>query len=104
MLDSVPRQSHCAHVQTIAAPPALRNPVSTVTGFIILLIGGFMVATAIALVRGLSAFFQDAEHIRRTGQPPRHAIGAKQNRMMTQRVIFQAAAILLIVMVAVIAR
>lgn len=74
------------------------------TVLLILLIGGFMVATATALVRGLSAFFHDAEHIRRTGRPPEHAIGAKQNRMMTQRVVFQAAAILLIIMVAVVAR
>ncbi|WP_423140784.1 HIG1 domain-containing protein [Parablastomonas sp. CN1-191] len=69
----------------------------------ILLIGGFAVATAAALVRGLIAFFKDAEHIRAHGAAPDTAFGAKQNRMMTQRVLFQGIAILLVVIVAALA-
>ena len=67
--------------------------------FMIMLIGGFIIAAATALVRGLMAFFQDAEHIRRTGHAPTEAFGVKQNRMMTQRVLFQGIAILLIALI-----
>jgi succinate dehydrogenase/fumarate reductase cytochrome b subunit len=67
--------------------------------FLIVLIAGFAVAVVIALVRGLAAFFSDAEHIRLTGHAPQEAYGRKQNRMMTQRVLFQAIAVLLIVLV-----
>ena len=69
------------------------------TFFLILLIGGFAIAVVVALVRGLAAFFRDAEHIRRTGHSSQEAYGVKQNRMMAQRVLFQAIAILLIVLV-----
>ena len=69
------------------------------TFFLILLIGGFAAAVVIALVRGLAAFLRDAEHIRQTGHAPQEAFGVKQNRMMAQRVLFQAIAILLIVLV-----
>jgi hypothetical protein len=68
------------------------------TFFLVLLIGGFSIAVVVALVRGLAAFFRDAEHIRRTGHAPQEAYGVKQNRMMAQRVLFQAVAILLIVL------
>ena len=69
------------------------------TFFLVLLIGAFAIAAAVALVRGLVAFFRDAEHIRRTGGPSQEAFGIKQNRMMAQRVLFQGIAILLIVVV-----
>lgn len=69
------------------------------TYFIALLIAGFAVAVVVALVRGLSAFFRDAEHIRRTGHAAQEAFGVKQNRMMAQRVLFQGIAILLVVLV-----
>lgn len=69
------------------------------TFFLALLIAGFSIAVVIALVRGLVAFFRDAEHIRRTGHASQEAFGVKQNRMMAQRVLFQATAILLIVLV-----
>lgn len=68
------------------------------TFFVILLIGGFAIAVVVALVRGLVAFFRDAEHIRRTGHASQEAYGVKQNRMMAQRVLFQCIAILLIVL------
>lgn len=69
------------------------------TFFLAFLVVGASVAVAVALVRGLMAFFRDAEHIRQTGSPPQEAFGVKQNRMMAQRVLFQAIAILLIVLI-----
>lgn len=73
------------------------------TFFLVLLIGGFAMAVVVALVRGLVAFFKDAEHIRQTGTAPGEAFGVKQNRMMAQRVLFQGIAILLIVLVGMLA-
>jgi hypothetical protein len=73
------------------------------TFFLVLLIGGFAMAVVVALVRGLVAFFKDAEHIRQTGNAPGEAFGVKQNRMMAQRVLFQGMAILLIVLVGMLA-
>jgi len=64
-----------------------------------LLIGGFAIAAAVALVRGLLAFFRDAEQIRLSGQAPTKSFGIKQNRMMSQRVLFQGIAVLLVVLV-----
>jgi Hypoxia induced protein conserved region len=69
------------------------------TVFLILLIGGFAIAAAIALIRGLRAFMHDVEFMHRTGTLQTEAFGVKQNRMMSQRVLFQGIAILLIVLV-----
>jgi hypothetical protein len=65
----------------------------------VLLIGGFVIAAATALVRGLMAFFRDGELLRDTEPANRQAFGVKQNRMMTQRVLFQGIAILLVALV-----
>lgn len=69
------------------------------TFFLALLIGGFAIAVVIAFVRGLAAFFRDAEHLRQNGHPSQQAFGVQQNRMMAQRVLFQGIAIALIVLV-----
>ena len=69
------------------------------TFILIVLIGGFAIAAATAVVRGLMAFFRDAEHIRQNGVAPQDAFGVQQNRMMAQRVLFQGIAILLVVVV-----
>ncbi len=69
------------------------------TTFLVLLISGFAIAVVIAIIRGLAAFFRDAEHIRKAGHGSQEAFGVKQNRMMAQRVLFQGIAILLIVLV-----
>ena len=69
------------------------------TYLVVLLIGGFGIAAAVALVRGLMAFFRDAEHIRLHGADTSEAFGVQQNRMMTQRVLFQGIAIVLLVLV-----
>ena len=64
-----------------------------------LLIGGFAIAAATALVRGLMAFFRDGELLRDNESASQEAFGVKQNRMMTQRVLFQGIAILLVALV-----
>jgi hypothetical protein len=69
------------------------------TIFLALLIGGFAIAAATALVRGLKAFFDDGEQIRHRGKAAQEAFGVRQNRMMTQRVLFQGVAIVLVALV-----
>ncbi len=69
------------------------------TFLLVVLIGGFAIAAATALVRGLMAFFNDAEHIRQTGAAPTKAFGVQQNRMMAQRVFFQGVAIVLVALI-----
>ncbi len=69
------------------------------TFFLVLMIGGFAIAAATALIRGLMAFFRDAEHLRQNGSASLEGYGVQQNRMMAQRVLFQGIAILLIVVV-----
>ncbi len=64
-----------------------------------LLIGGFALAAATALVRGLKAFFDDGEQIRQKGNGAQEAFGVRQNRMMTQRVLFQGIAVLLVALI-----
>lgn len=66
------------------------------TVFLIMLIVGFAIAAAIALIRGLTAFLRDSELIRQNEYVPREAFGVQQNRMMTQRVLFQGIAILMV--------
>ena len=63
---------------------------------LILLVAFFAIAAAIALVRGLMAFHEDAERIRHGADPLRLDYGVKQNRMMMQRVLFQGIAIFLV--------
>jgi len=69
------------------------------TFFLALLIGSFMIAAAVALVRGLKAFLHDGDILRQNGTAVREVYGAQQNRMMTQRVLFQGIAILLIILI-----
>ena len=73
------------------------------TFLLIFLIGSFVIAAATALIRGLRAFFRDAELIRLNENVPREAFGLQQNRMMTQRVLFQGVAILLVALLGAIA-
>lgn len=70
---------------------------------LILLVAAFAIAAAVALVRGLMAFFADAEMIRRSGGVGQEAFGVKQNRMMFQRVLFQGIAIMLVVLIGAVA-
>jgi Hypoxia induced protein conserved region len=75
------------------------SKVSAMTYPLVLLIGGFAIAAATALVRGLLAFFRDGEHLRQPGKTEGEAFGVQQNRMMTQRVMFQGIAVVLIMLV-----
>jgi hypothetical protein len=67
------------------------------TFLLVLLIGGFVLATGVALVRGLMAFFRDGEQIRLRGHGASEAYGVKQ--MMAQRVLFQGIAIVLVALI-----
>ena len=60
------------------------------TVFLCLLIGAFAVAAAVALVRGMAAFFQDGEKIRSGTANGDDQLGITQNRMMIQRACFRA--------------
>ena len=73
------------------------------TWLFILLIAGCAITVATALVRGLGAFYKDAERIK-AGDPEailKH--GELQNRMMSQRVLFQGIAVLLVALLGVLA-
>ena len=65
---------------------------------LILLIVAFALAAGVALVRGLMAFHHDAEQIRKGADPQLFQHGARQNRMMMQRVLYQGIAVLLVAM------
>ncbi len=64
--------------------------------FFVLLIAGFALATASALVRGLMAFYKDGEALKDGSDAAVLMRGVQQNRMMSQRVLFQGLAILAI--------
>jgi hypothetical protein len=67
--------------------------------FLILLLVAAMIATVVALVRGVVAFLKTTEEdLRGDGVGP-SASSVKQNKAMMQRVIFQAAAILIVVVI-----
>ena len=67
------------------------------TVLVILLIAA-MLATVVALVRGVIAFLQDSHAQVRSGEGP-SAASLKSNKMMQMRVFFQALAILIIVVI-----
>ncbi len=65
--------------------------------FLILLLVAAMVATVVALVRGVVAFLKTTEEdLKGDGVGP-SASSVKQNKAMMHRVIFQAVAILIVV-------
>jgi hypothetical protein len=66
--------------------------------FLIILLIGAVIATAVMLVRGLIAFLRttEADLNSDTKGPSQSAL--KQNKMMTGRVIFQAIAIIIVVL------
>jgi len=67
--------------------------------FLILLLVAAMIATVVALVRGVVAFLKTTEEdLKGDGVGP-SASSLKQNKAMMQRVIFQAAAILIVVVI-----
>lgn len=69
--------------------------------FLVILLVAAMVATVVALVRGIVSFLQAAGAEARGDQPS--ALALKSNRMMQQRILFQALAILIVVILLVMA-
>lgn len=67
--------------------------------FLILILVAAMIATVVALVRGLVTFLKTTEaDLKSDGTGP-SASSVKQNKAMMQRVIFQALAILIVVII-----
>ena len=64
--------------------------------FLVILLVAAMVATVVALVRGIVSFLQAAGAEARGDQPS--ALALKSNRMMQQRIFFQALAITVVVL------
>ncbi|MBB4618108.1 twin transmembrane helix small protein [Sphingomonas abaci] len=66
--------------------------------FLTLLLIAAMIATVVALVRGVIAFLQESTAQVKRGEGPSQA-ALKSNRMMQQRVFFQALAVLIVVVI-----
>jgi hypothetical protein len=64
--------------------------------FLVLCIIAAVIATVVALVRGIIAFLKTTEEDLKSGNMGPSASSLKQNRMMFMRIGFQAAAVLLI--------
>ena len=63
--------------------------------FLVILLIAAMIATVVALVRGIVTFLQAAGAEARGDQPT--ALALKSNKMMQQRILFQALAIVVVV-------
>ena len=66
--------------------------------FLAILLVAAMIATVVALVRGIVAFLQEGHADVRNGQGP-SAASLKSNRMMQMRIFYQALAILIVVVI-----
>ena len=66
--------------------------------FLVILLIAAMIATVAALVRGIISFLQESHAQVRDGEGPSPA-ALKSNRMMQQRIFFQALAILIVVLI-----
>jgi hypothetical protein len=67
--------------------------------FLVILLVAAMIATVVALVRGIVSFLQEAtDQAKGTGDGP-SAAALKSNRMMQMRIFFQALAILIVVLI-----
>ncbi len=66
--------------------------------FLVILLIAALIATVVALVRGVVSFLQSAsDEARGVGTSGPSALQLKSNRMMQQRILFQALAILIVV-------
>lgn len=63
--------------------------------FLVLLLVAAMIATVVALVRGIIAFLRTTEADLKAGTGP-SASALKSNRMMQQRILFQGIAIAIV--------
>ena len=66
--------------------------------FLVILLIAAMLATVVALVRGVIAFLQESHAQVRSGEGPSSA-SLKSNKMMQMRSFFQALAILIVVLI-----
>ncbi len=66
--------------------------------FLAILLVAAMIATVVALVRGVVTFLQESSERVKTGEGPT-ALQLKSNRMMQMRIFFQAVAILIVVLI-----
>ena len=66
--------------------------------FLAILLVAAMIATVVALVRGIIAFLQESHAQVQQGNGP-SAASLKSNRMMQMRIFFQALAILIVVVI-----
>lgn len=66
--------------------------------FLAILLVAAMIATVVALVRGIVAFLSEAHDQVRHGEGP-SAAALKFNKMMQMRIFFQALAILIVVLI-----
>jgi acyl-[acyl carrier protein]--UDP-N-acetylglucosamine O-acyltransferase len=71
------------------------------TLFLILIVAA-MIATVVALVRGIIAFLRTTEEDLKGGGI--NQSGLKQNRMMRQRIAFQAIAVILVILLLIMSR
>ena len=74
------------------------------TTFLGILIILAMVATVAALVRGIVIFLKTSDRERVSSSEGPSASGLQQNKMMRMRILFQAIAIILVVLVLMLAR
>ncbi len=65
--------------------------------FLVILLIAAMVATLVALVRGIIAFLQESSAQVKNGDLGPSPAALKSNKMMQQRIFFQAIAILIVV-------
>jgi hypothetical protein len=66
--------------------------------FLVILLIAAMLATVVALVRGIVAFLQESHAQVKNGEGPSSA-SLKSNKMMQQRIFFQAMAIVVVVLI-----
>ena len=71
--------------------------------FLALLLVAAMIATVVALVRGIVSFLQESTEQVKNGDGPTPA-ALKSNKMMQMRIFFQALAILIVVLILFLAR
>ena len=76
----------------------VRAYIRVMNTFLVILLIAAMIATVVALVRGVVSFLQEGSAQVRDGNGPSSA-SLKSNRMMQQRIFFQALAILIVVVI-----
>ena len=79
------------------APRGVRAYIATMQVFLVILLVAAVLATVVALVRGIISFLRTTEAELKGDGPSASAL--KSNKMMQYRVFFQAIAVLLVVII-----